>query len=116
VVVRPREFQTDRKYPVLNHVYGGPTFQTVRRSARRYLLDPWFADHGFIVISIDVRYPEMDLERVGIYGWSFGGYFSAMAAMREGELFKAAVASRLQTRILDFLAEHLAAGVARDGG
>ncbi|MEM7604081.1 MAG: DPP IV N-terminal domain-containing protein, partial [Myxococcota bacterium] len=36
--------------------------------------------------------PELDLSRVGIYGWSFGGYFSAMATMRHPELFRVGVA------------------------
>jgi dipeptidyl-peptidase-4 len=34
----------------------------------------------------------MDLGRVGMTGWSFGGYFSAMAAMRRPDIYKAAVA------------------------
>lgn len=38
------------------------------------------------------RFPELDLERVGVYGWSFGGYFAAMAVLRHPEIFKAAVA------------------------
>ena len=38
------------------------------------------------------RYPEMDLGRTGIFGWSFGGYFSAMAAMRRPDVFRTAVA------------------------
>ncbi len=37
-------------------------------------------------------HPEMDTSRVGIFGWSFGGYFSAMAAMRHPETFHCAVA------------------------
>lgn len=36
--------------------------------------------------------PAMDLSRVGIYGWSFGGYFSAMAVMRMPETFHVGVA------------------------
>lgn len=36
--------------------------------------------------------PEMDMSRVGVYGWSFGGYFSAMAAMQRPDIFKAACA------------------------
>lgn len=38
------------------------------------------------------KYPELDLGRVGIYGWSFGGYMSAMAALLHPEVFSAAVA------------------------
>jgi len=37
-------------------------------------------------------HPEMDMERVGVWGWSFGGYFSAMAVLREPGIFRAAVA------------------------
>lgn len=33
-----------------------------------------------------------DLERVGIYGWSYGGYMSAMALAQAPEVFRAAVA------------------------
>lgn len=38
------------------------------------------------------KFPELDLGRVGVYGWSFGGYFSAMAAMQRPDVFKAGVA------------------------
>jgi dipeptidyl-peptidase-4 len=48
------------------------------------------------------KHPEMDGERVGIYGWSFGGYMSAMAALREPKLFKAAVAGAPVTDWLDY--------------
>jgi dipeptidyl-peptidase-4 len=127
VLVRPRDFDPSRRYPVIDHVYGGPTGQMVRKSPRRYLLDQWMADQGYIVVRIDgrgtpnrgrdwqravkhdlirapledqvralrqlgERYTELDLSRVGIYGWSFGGYFAAIAAMRHPELFHAAVA------------------------
>jgi dipeptidyl-peptidase-4 len=37
-------------------------------------------------------YPEMDMSRVGVTGWSFGGYFSAMATIRRPDIFKAGVA------------------------
>jgi dipeptidyl-peptidase-4 len=36
--------------------------------------------------------PEMDLARAGITGWSFGGYFTAMATIRRPDIFKAGVA------------------------
>src|SRR5437016_1908890 len=37
------------------------------------------------------RFPELDLDRVGVFGWSFGGYLSALAALRQPDVFKAAV-------------------------
>jgi dipeptidyl-peptidase-4 len=38
------------------------------------------------------KYPELDTSRVGIYGWSFGGYFAANAVMRATQVYHAAVA------------------------
>ncbi|HYI00967.1 alpha/beta fold hydrolase [Hyalangium sp.] len=38
------------------------------------------------------KVPELDLSRVGIYGWSFGGYMAALAALKRPDVFKAAVA------------------------
>ncbi len=38
------------------------------------------------------KYPELDLGRVGIKGWSFGGYMAALAVLRRPDIFKAAVA------------------------
>ena len=37
------------------------------------------------------RYPFLDLGRVGIRGWSFGGYLAAMAVLRRPDVFHAAV-------------------------
>jgi len=126
-IVRPRSFRPGHRYPVLVHVYGGPTSQMAKADPWGYLLDQWIADHGFIVFAMDgrgtpgrgrawervikgnlidlqlddqvaglqaagARYPELDLARAGMFGWSFGGYFSAMAAMRRPDVFKAAVA------------------------
>jgi dipeptidyl-peptidase-4 len=42
--------------------------------------------------AMGARHPEMDLARVGVTGWSFGGYFSAMAVLLHPEVFAAAVA------------------------
>ncbi|MDW3216809.1 MAG: prolyl oligopeptidase family serine peptidase [Ilumatobacteraceae bacterium] len=38
------------------------------------------------------RHPELDLDRVAIRGWSFGGYLSALAVLERPEVFHAAVA------------------------
>lgn len=128
-IVRPRDFEKSdgKPMPVIVSVYGGPHAQTVQAAGRRYLLQQWMADQGFIVVSIDGRgtpgrgrawerairgdliaaplddqvrglqalgdrFPEMDLSRVGIYGWSFGGYFSAMAVMQRPDVFHVGIA------------------------
>lgn len=48
------------------------------------------------------RYPELDLNRVGITGWSFGGYLSAAAALRRPDFFKAAIAGAPVTDWMDY--------------
>ena len=126
-IVRPRNFAEGQRYPVLVHVYAGPGVRYVSADRDRWMLNQWFADHGFIVVTFDGRgtpgrgrewerairgdfitvpledqvaalqaagaaHPEMDLSRVGIYGWSFGGYFSAMAVLRRPDVFHAGIA------------------------
>ena len=38
------------------------------------------------------EHPDLDLDRVAIRGWSFGGYLAALAVLRRPDVFKAAVA------------------------
>ena len=38
------------------------------------------------------EYPDLDTSRVGIRGWSFGGYLAALAVLRRPDVFHAAVA------------------------
>ncbi len=38
------------------------------------------------------RYPDLDLRRVAIRGWSFGGFLAALAVLRRPDVFQAAVA------------------------
>jgi len=56
------------------------------------LIDVALDDQVSGIQAAAARYRELDLDRVGVVGWSFGGYFSAMAAMRRPDVFKAAVA------------------------
>jgi dipeptidyl-peptidase-4 len=42
--------------------------------------------------AMGARHPEMDMSRVGVFGWSFGGYFSAMAVLLRPDVFKCAIA------------------------
>ncbi len=50
------------------------------------------ADQVEALQSLGGRFPELDLERVGIYGWSFGGYMAALAALQRPDIYKVAVA------------------------
>ncbi len=46
--------------------------------------------------------PQIDLRRVGVYGWSFGGYFSVMATLRRPDVFHAGVAGAPVTDWMDY--------------
>jgi dipeptidyl-peptidase-4 len=42
--------------------------------------------------ALAAKLPELDGARVGVYGWSFGGYLSALLTMAQGEVIKSGVA------------------------
>ena len=46
--------------------------------------------------------PEMDLSRVGISGWSFGGYLAALAVLKRPDVFHASVAGAPVVDWLDY--------------
>jgi len=56
-VVKPVDFDPQRRYPVLFYVYGGPLSQTVRNrwSGTRGLWHQMLANRGIVVFSIDNR-------------------------------------------------------------
>jgi dipeptidyl-peptidase-4 len=136
-VVRPRNFDAQKCYPVVVHVYGGPGHNTVVAAMGPWLLYQWLADQGFVVVAVDgrgtpgrgrdwervlarqfgtvpladqvaglqalgQRFPELDLDRVGIVGWSFGGYLAALAVLKRPDVFKAAVAGAPVVDWLDY--------------
>jgi len=55
-------------------------------------IDVPLADQAAAMQALGAEYPELDLSRVGIHGWSFGGYFSVMAVLKRPDVFHAAVA------------------------
>jgi dipeptidyl-peptidase-4 len=61
------------------------------RAIKGDLVSVPLADQAAALRALGARYRELDLERVGIFGWSFGGYLSAMAVLLVPELFRAAV-------------------------
>ncbi len=62
------------------------------RATHGNLIDLPLADQVDGLQALGARYPEMDLSRVGVTGWSFGGYFTAMATMRRPDVFAVGVA------------------------
>ena len=42
--------------------------------------------------AVATEHPELDLARVGIRGWSFGGYLAALAVLRRPDVFHSAIA------------------------
>jgi len=127
-MIKPTNFDTNKKYPVLMYQYSGPGVQTVQNSWNGYN-DYWYymlAEKGYIIVSVDGRgtggkgaaftkitYKELgkyetidqieaakelgkrsyiDAERIGIWGWSFGGYTSSNALLKGNEVFKMAIA------------------------
>jgi dipeptidyl-peptidase-4 len=48
-------------------------------------------DHIAAIRELARRHPEMDLDRVGIYGWSWGGTFSAQAILSRPQFYQVAV-------------------------
>ena len=61
------------------------------RAIRGNLIEVALADQVAGLEALAKHEPAMDLKRVGVVGWSFGGYFSAMAVMQKPEIFRCAV-------------------------
>ena len=62
------------------------------RAIRGNFIDVALEDQIAGLQALAKREPAMDLKRVGVFGWSFGGYFSAMATMRRPDIFRCGVA------------------------
>lgn len=129
-LIKPKDFDPTKKYPVFVYVYGEPHAQTVLDSwgaAQSHFLRV-VADLGYLVVSIDNRgtpapkgsawrraifgslgplsteeqaaalkkIGEMksyvDLERVGIWGWSGGGSNTLNALFRKPDVYHVGIA------------------------
>ena len=62
------------------------------RAIAKDFATPTAADQVLGLQQLAKRVPEMDLSRVGVYGWSFGGSMAGLLAMAKGDVFKSAVA------------------------
>ncbi len=58
--------------------------------------------HADALALLAAAHPEMDAARLGIYGWSNGGYVSTMAILRRPEVFKVAVAGAPVADLRDY--------------
>jgi dipeptidyl-peptidase-4 len=127
LIMKPRDFDPNRAYPLLMHVYGGPGSQRVtdRWDGQRYLWHQLMVQRGYLVAIVDnrgtgargrdfkkqtylklgqyetadqiaaARYlaslPYVDGGRVGMWGWSYGGYMSLLTLFQGADVFKAAI-------------------------
>ncbi|MBA3961863.1 MAG: DPP IV N-terminal domain-containing protein [Chthoniobacterales bacterium] len=62
------------------------------RAIRGNLIDLALEDQVAGLHALAQHETAMDLKRVGVFGWSFGGYFSAMATIRRPDIFRCGVA------------------------
>ena len=131
-MVKPLDFDANKKYPVILFQYSGPGNQQVLNAwstgsmGNGGAFDYYLAQEGFIVVCVDGRgtggrgaefekctylrlgdleskdqvetaifmgqQPYVDKDRIGIWGWSYGG-FNTLMSMSEGRpVFKAGVA------------------------
>ena len=67
----------------------GPDFE---RAVRGDLAGPVLDDQVEALGAAAARFGSLDLTRVAIRGWSFGGYLAALAVLRRPDVFAAAVA------------------------
>jgi len=62
------------------------------RATKGDLIDAPLSDQVDGLLGVAKLVPQIDLRRAGVEGWSFGGYFTAMAITRRPDIFAAGVA------------------------
>lgn len=124
-MMKPADFSTSRKYPVLMYQYSGPGSQQVLDNFS-ISWETYMASQGYIVVCVDGRgtggrgaefekctylnlgvkeakdqvetalymgsQSYVDKNRIGIWGWSYGGYMTIMSMSEGTPVFKAGVA------------------------
>jgi dipeptidyl-peptidase-4 len=99
------QWKADQGFLVVKIVNRGETARQGRafeRAVRGDLAGPALEDQVAGLKALAALVPEMDLDRVGITGWSFGGTMSTLAALRRPDVYKAAVAGAPVTEWRDY--------------
>lgn len=127
VMIKPPDFDPNKKYPVMSYTYSGPHAQTVKNSwgGARYMWHQMLAQKGYIIWMCDNRsasgkgavstwtaykkmgpgelsdledgvaylksLPYVDGSRIGLWGWSYGGYMTSFA-LTHSTVFKIGIA------------------------
>ncbi|MFV8352270.1 S9 family peptidase [Flavobacterium sp. XS2P14] len=127
-MIKPKDFDPTKKYPVFMYQYSGPGSQQVNNEWNS-TDDYWFmmlSQQGYIVACVDGRgtgfkgadfkkvtqlqlgkyevedqidaakiignYTFVDKSRIGIFGWSYGGFMSSNCLLKGNDVFKMAIA------------------------
>jgi dipeptidyl-peptidase-4 len=127
-ILKPKDFDASKKYPVFMYQYSGPGSQQVNNDWNN-TDDYWFlslTQQGYIVACVDGRgtgfkgadfkkvtqkelgkyevedqidaakvigsYPYVDASRIGIFGWSYGGFMASNCIFQGNDVFKMAIA------------------------
>lgn len=127
-MMKPVDFDTNKKYPVYIAIYGGPGHNTVTNSwgGQDFMFHQLLTQEGYIVVSVDPRgtmyrgsdfkkstYLQLgkletedfidvakelqkmsfvDANRIGIQGWSYGGFMTSLAMTKGADIFKMGIA------------------------
>lgn len=127
-MIKPKDFDPNKKYPVYMNIYGGPGSNMVSDSwgGMSYMYHQLLAQSGYIVVSVDPRgtmyrgadfkkstylelgkletedmiavakelqsYDFVDADRIGIMGWSYGGFMTSLAMTKGADQFKMGIA------------------------
>lgn len=127
-LIKPKDFDPSKKYPVIVYVYGGPHSQMVQNTYMALLRrwEMYMAQRGYLVYVQDNRgtqnrglafeqaihgqcgqaemadqmegvkmlmsLPYVDAERIGVHGWSYGGFMTISLITNYPDVFKVGVA------------------------
>ena len=127
-LIKPMDFDPNKKYPVIHYVYGGPHTQLVTNTwnASLRMWEMYMAQHGYVVFVIDNHgtpnrgkafediihrqcgqvemkdqvkgiewlksFPWVDANRIGVHGWSYGGFMTISLITNYPDIYKVAVA------------------------